>query len=141
MLPDFPSLKKEIHRLLVVGARIERPRAVLLEAVQERPMREGDRVVLVYETGEEEEISLNAYAAEDVVNLTEVKRLILDETYNRYRDLISQMDQEAAADVENLQDRKAESVGNVVDLRGAASAGGCPGGCREVALAQRSPGL
>src|SRR4051812_36735238 len=104
MLPDFPHLKKEIHRLLVLGARIERPSAALLQSLPERPMREGDRIVLMGQTGEEEDIPLNAYTAEDAVHLTEVQRLTLSETYDRYRDLISQMDQELAADLGDLQD-------------------------------------
>ena len=119
MLPDFPPLKQELHRLLVLGVRAERPGASpLLAGFPRRPMNEGNPIALVRETGEEEERAVNDYTAHEILDLTEMKLLTLGEAYERYRDLASKIDEAASADLEELIDRTAESLGNVVELGG-----------------------
>jgi hypothetical protein len=119
MLPDFPRLKEELHRMLVLGMRVERPEtSPLLAGFASHHMHEGDRAVLVRENGEEQEIPLHEYTAEEMVDLTEVELPTLAESYKRYLDAVSRIEKEVAADIEDLVDRAAESVGNVVDLGG-----------------------
>jgi len=119
MLPVFPLLKEEIQRMLVLGVRLERPDvSSLLPGFARTQMHEGSRVVFVRETGEEQEISLNEYKAEEIMDMSEVELLTLSEVYNRYRDVTSKMEKRAAADLEDLVDRTAESIGNVVQLGG-----------------------
>jgi hypothetical protein len=117
MLPVFPLLKEEIQRMLVLGVRLERPDvSSLLPGFARTQMHEGSRVVFVRETGEEQEISLNEYKAEEIMDMSEVELLTLSEVYNRYRDVTSKIEKQAAADLEDLVDRTAESIGNVVQL-------------------------
>jgi hypothetical protein len=119
MLPDFPLLKREMHRLLELGVQIERPGMSMLSAMfPRRPMREGDRTVLVREGSEQQEVPLKKYEAELRIDLTEVGLLTLGEAYKRYLDTTSRIEVEVATDLEDLVDRTAESMGNVVQLSG-----------------------
>lgn len=119
MLPDFPSLKQELHRLLVVGVRVERPRtSSLMAGFPGRPMLEGNRIILVRDTGEEVEIPLKLYSAEQYMETTETETLTLEEAYEKYREVMAEMDEKQAEDFFKLIDETAESIGNVVDLGG-----------------------
>jgi hypothetical protein len=120
MLPDFPLLKSDMHRLLVLGARVERPgvpeTSQLVAEFPRHPKHEGDHAILVRETGEEEEIPFKWYTAEDVLDLSEVELITLSEAYDRFRDLASRTDEQVSADIEELMNATAESIGNVVKL-------------------------
>jgi hypothetical protein len=119
MLPDFPVLKAELHQLLVLGASAERPgrpeMSQLLVVLPRQPKHEGDRGILVRESGEEEEIPFSTYTAEDVLDLSEVDLPTLRETYDSFRDLASETDEQVSADQDELVNSTAESIGNVVE--------------------------
>ena len=120
MLPDFPLLKRELLRLLEMGVIAELPgrpdMSQLLVMLPRHPDHEGDDGILVRETGDEEDIPINTYSAEDLMNLDEVNPPTLREAYESMRDLASKTHAQVTADADQLMNTTAESIGNVIKL-------------------------
>jgi hypothetical protein len=119
MLPDFPSIKKDLDRLLQLGARTGRRSASgIMGAFPRRSVHEGDRHILVRENGEVVEDFFSTITARESLEVDEVEVLSLDETYAMYKRLMAEMDDKEEAAFIELANETAESVGNVVEGKG-----------------------
>jgi len=78
MLPDFPSLKKDLERLLQLGARAQgSSESGTAVPLPRRDVSEGDRHILVRENGETVEDTYETVSAEDSMLAREVETLTL----------------------------------------------------------------
>jgi hypothetical protein len=115
MLPDFPSLKNEVHGLLELGMRAEQDAASPFRTLMpKRRIHEGDRLVMVRE-GVEEEVEIKTYAAEGRLDLGELEGMALGEAYERYRQTAREITADHDADVVRQLKEATERVGNVVE--------------------------
>lgn len=119
MLPDLPFIKKDLDRLLQLGAQAGRHSASgVMGGFPRRTVHEGDRHILVREDGEVVEDSFTTITAWKSLQVDEVEVLSLDEAYAMYRRLMAEMDtKEEEAFIERVTET-AESVGNVVEGKG-----------------------
>ena len=119
MLPDFPSLKKDLERLLQLGARAHAASTSgTAVPLPRRDVHEGDRHILVRENGETVEDTYENVSAKDSIQTREVETLTLNQAFDMYAGLMGKIDdQEQAAFVE-LANREAESRGQVVEGAG-----------------------
>lgn len=119
MLPDFPSLKKDMDHLLQLSARTGRRSALgVMDAFPRRFMHEGDRSILVRENDEEVETAYASITARESLDVDEVGVLSLEEAYAMYRRLMAEMDDKEEERFVELTNKTAESVGNVVKGKG-----------------------
>lgn len=119
MLPDFPSIKKDLDRLLQLGAQTGRRSASgIIGAFPRRHLHEGDRHILVRENGEVVEEAFSTITATESLKIDEVGDLSLDEAYGMYGRLMAEMDDQEEAAFIKLATETAESVGNVVEGKG-----------------------
>lgn len=119
MLPDFPSLKKDLDRLLQLGAQRGRRSALgVMGVFPRRSIHEGDRHILVREDGKAVEDEFSTITARESLEVDEVEVLSLDQTYAMYERLMAEMDDKEEAAFLDLANKTAESVGNVVEGKG-----------------------
>lgn len=122
-MPDFPSLKEELQRMLETGLSMERSNMLpLLGSVPFRPRGEGDRAVLVREGGAEEGVNPKAYTFEGKLAPEEVEGLPLSRAYSMYREAALKMGSEAEADLVGAINEAVERIGNVVGGDGSTAA-------------------
>lgn len=119
MLPDFPSLKKGLERLLQLAARAEAASTFgTVVPLPRRDIHEGNRHILVRENGETVEGAYENVSAKDSIQTREAETLTLKQAFEMYTGLMGKIDdQEQAAFVE-LANREAESRGQVVEGAG-----------------------
>lgn len=119
MLPDFPTIKTDLERLLQLGAReqaVSMSKAIV--RLPRRPVYEGDRYILVRENGETVEDTYDTVSAEDSLEVREVETLSLRQAFEMYTGLMGEMDTQEVDAFIKLGNKEAESRDQVVDGAG-----------------------
>lgn len=119
MLPDFPSLKNDLERLLQLGAQWRASSTSGIAAtLPTRDVHEGDRSVLVREDGEEVSSGYDTVSSEMSFTAREAETLTLKKTFEMYADLLVKLEVQKGANFVAMAKEEAESKGQVVQGAG-----------------------
>lgn len=119
MLPDFPSLKQDLERLLQLGARSRASSTSgIVGTLPRRDVCEGDRFILVREDGEVVESAFDTVSAEESFEARGAETLTLRQTFEMYVGLMGEIGKQEADSFVELANEEAESRGQVVEGAG-----------------------
>lgn len=117
MLPDFPSLKKKLHDLIIISMELEQIQASpILGRIPRHIIHEGNRTVST--DGEEKESPIKTYKVERTVDVSEIELLTIKEVYERYRAITLDFVREQTTDMLREFESVTTATGNVVDAGG-----------------------
>lgn len=108
MLPDFPSLKNDLERLLQLAARAQASsESGTAVPLPRRDVREGNRHTLVRQDGETVEGGFHTVSVQDSIPAEEAETLTLEQTFERYVALMGEIGaQEQEGFVEIVHEEK-----------------------------------
>lgn len=118
MLPDLPSLKKDIHQMYL--AAYKHRVNVHLGVVNEAPrhfIKEGHGLVTVRADKTEEETELKTASAEMVIDPKKVPDLSTQERLRMFEDMARDMAAQISTHAFDVIGKATEAVGNVVDAK------------------------
>lgn len=119
MLPDFPDLKDELHKLFMTKLKLSiQEQAPLIAIIPRRRYHEGEGGMSVREDGSVESTELEEYSADVTYDLAEIKDLTLEEAFSRYQEIVGQVAKQQEKTVISRVSEAARSVGNQIDARG-----------------------
>lgn len=119
MLPDFPSLKDEIHDLFMIQLRqIDPEVAPVVGLIPHRRYHEGVEGRLVREDGSVDDTEMEEISVTETFEYDEFGDLSLEEVFNRYKNIIDKIDIEKEKSVLSDISEAAESVGNTIGAEG-----------------------
>ena len=119
MLPDWPSIKKELDDLLMAGVELRRyEMAPMTSRIGHRIYHEGTGGILVREDGEEDPMDLKTTSAQVDFEGAELGTIPLRDVFERYRKLIGEISHEQEATLVEAMKEAVDKTGNTVDAEG-----------------------